>query len=182
MSTITENQQKAEASRSRAAEHVRSEQDSFERSDTDGFITQWAHGCLAGKERLQAQIDEQGGLWEFPALFDLEGNMVAATRHDGQYGMVWRLLGDDNPGSPAIGWVNESKARKEETAIANMVKKGYYKGYVKAPAVADLGGSGRGMAGALTVHAYVRRVGASFDRDAEVVDNGQAKLKEMGLI
>src|SRR5690606_26317917 len=61
---------KAEELREMARGRDREAADSFDRCDTDGALSQWASGINAQKYRLQADIAENGGMWEFPALFD----------------------------------------------------------------------------------------------------------------
>lgn len=172
--TITQNEQKAKESEQKAAEAFGQAADSFERSDTDGFASQAASNIMAGKHLLQAKIDRQGGLWEFSALFDLDGNLVPAIRSNNAYGgYVWRVFESDDVDSAIVAWVNESKARNKATFNANMAKKGYYVGSVLAPARADLAGGGKGMAGMFSVYAFPRRTDRGFSRDVTIVDNGK---------
>lgn len=166
---------RGDAARQRAVEHDQAAAESFERSDTDGALTQWSHGVSAQKERLQARIDDNGGTWEFPALFDLDGNMVPAKLIDTQYGSAFALLESDDPSSSLTGkWINPSNARSHEVRNRNMRKKGYTIGTVRAPARAELSGSGTGLSGALSVTAYARRVyGDTLDDGVEVVRTEQ---------
>jgi hypothetical protein len=168
MNTDTSTQTPAEL-RASAAAHRTEAADSFERCDTDGFATQAAHGIMARENELQAEITEAGGLWEFPALFDLDGNLVPAKLIDGQYGSCWALLDPANPEGRFLGFVNRSWASKAATRNRNMAKKGYTEGTVRAPAKAELGGGGKGMAGMMSVTAYARRLDGGFSADAEVV-------------
>lgn len=59
-----------------AAEAESARQESYERSDTDGFVSQWASGLTAQKHRLQAELAESGGKTEASALFDTNGNII----------------------------------------------------------------------------------------------------------
>lgn len=171
--TTKTNQASAVQSHAKADEARREAQDSFDRSDTDGWASQAASGLMARKHELQAKIFEQDGKWEFPALFDLEGNLVPAVRCASQWGgHSWRLLSTDEVDSEVLGWVNESKAASEKTYNANMAKKGYYVGRVMAPAYATLGGGGRGFAGMASVSVIALRSDRGFSRDVEVIDNG----------
>lgn len=166
MTTATEHRVKAEAAESRAAE-------SFDRCDTDGWATQAASDLTAQKHHLAAEIAEQGGTWEFPALFDLSGNLIAAKLINGRYGMVWGILASDDAQGAVAEWFSPSKARNEATARRNNAAKGYYIGSVKTEAVAILTGSGQGFAGLASVSAMVWRPDHGFSRDVEIVDNGQ---------
>lgn len=159
--------------RAEARAHADAAQDSFDRSDTDGFVSQWAHGINGQLAARKADIAENGGRSNFPALFDLDGNLVAAKYLNGAYGMVWGILADDDPQSTIVAWFNPSKANNEATARANNAKKGYYVGQVRAAAHAYTGGSGRGLSGAMSVHIVVARSDKGFSRDVEIIDNGQ---------
>lgn len=141
--------------------------ESFERSDTDGFLTQWAADTMAGKYDLQAQIAENGGRATFPALFDLDDDPVAAKLIETQYGMAWGLLSDpDDTDSEFTGFVNPSRAQDPARRAANMAKKGYQVKTVMAPATAALSNG-------LTPHAYARRTDGGYNPDAEVVEDEQ---------
>lgn len=143
---------------------------SWDRSDTDGSLSQWAGGLGADRARLQASIDDAGGVALFAALADLDGNLVPAKRISTRYGSAWGLLSDpEDPHSDFDGFVNESKAADPEKAAANMAKKGYRIVTVKAPARADLAGSGTGLAGALSVRAVVHRTDGGFSKDAQII-------------
>jgi len=78
--------------RSEAERHDRNAEESFERCDTDGFLSQWASGLTASKKRLQADIEDNGGLAEFLTLFDLDGRWVPCKMIRTQYGTRWALL------------------------------------------------------------------------------------------
>jgi len=145
--------------RSEAARHEQDAADSFDRCDTDGFVSQWASGCMAAKKRLAAAIADRGGVAEFPALFDLDGNLVAAKLIDGKYGMVWGILASDDPASDITEWVTAFPVRE-----STMAKKGYAEGMVLAPAYADLRG-----ANACNVTARSIRTDGGFSRNVEIV-------------
>ena len=127
-------------------------EESFQRCDTDGFLSQWALGISAQKLRLQAQIEENGGMWEFPALFDLEGNRVRAKlirtydRFRYGYRSVWAFC--DKQGQFVGQFINAFPKRE-----STMVKKGYREGRELAPARADIRGSGYGLSGTAWVAA-----------------------------
>jgi hypothetical protein len=167
--TTTENTERAQSLRALAAEHARRSQESFDRSDTDGFLSQWASDLTARQYRLAADLAEAGDRAEFPALFDLDGNLVAAKLITTRYGTAWALLESDDPNSRFIGWVNRSYAQKAATRNANMARKGYSEGTVLAPAKADIMGSGTGLSGAASAYVGVKRTDGGFSRDVEVV-------------
>lgn len=166
---MTETMQTAEALREQAVRFDREAAESFERCDTDGFLSQWASGISARKARLEADIVEAGGKAEFPALFDADGNLVAARLVDTLYGLSWCLIDETNPHGPALGWFNSSKHRDNAKRIAANVRKGYRLGRVMAPARAEIGGSGKGLAGAASCYVYARRMDGGFSYDVEIV-------------
>ncbi len=55
------------------------EQESFDRCDTDGFLSQWANTISAREYRAQAQILRQGGYDSFPVLVETKTGKVVAT-------------------------------------------------------------------------------------------------------
>ena len=151
--------------------------DSFDRCDTDGFLTQWAHGVTAQRLRLQASIDEADGLWEFPALFDLQGAPVPAKHIQTRYGMRWALLDPDAPDGRFVGWFQTSQAASSRACKASDARRGgYFVGLVRAPAKAKL------SRGSFTsVRAYPCRTDGGWDPEAEIVCNGQGPDLENGL-
>lgn len=162
----------------KAAEAERRRAESWERSDTDGAVSQWASGMTAELERTRAKIAADGGKAEFSALFDTDGNLVPAKRVKTQYGMAWGLLSDpDDPRSSFTGWVSESRAATPEKRAQAMERKGYRVGKVKAPAGAELSApeGATGLSGASSVYVKVYRRDGGFSRDVEVVDNGTGK-------
>jgi hypothetical protein len=165
--------------RDRAAEARTRSAESFERSDTDGFASQAANDLMAGQYDLAARIAENGGVWEFPALFDLGGNLVAAkqvTCYDSyKYRHVtrWVVLENDDPQSAAVKWVTPSQAHNPDLERRNNAKKGYYIGAVEAPAKAAMGGGGTGMAGMASCFPIAVRTDGGFSRDVEIIDNGR---------
>jgi len=161
--TKTADQHMAEATR-----HHRLSTESFERSDTDGAVTQWAHGVIADEHRLKAWLAENDNKDNFAALFDLDGNLVAAKLVDTRYGLAWAILATDDPSSPITKFVSAFPRRQQ-----TMSRKGFYEGTVRCGAYVALSGSGTGLSGALSVRPYTRRVDRGFSRNVEIIDNGK---------
>lgn len=157
----------------KAKQHEQDAIDSFERCDTDGCVSQWASGVMAEEARLNAHLATRGGTDDFPALFDLDGNLVAAKLINGQYGPCWAILADDDPSSAIVRFVGAFPARQ-----STMTRKGFYEGTVRCPAHVTLGGSGTGLSGALTVRPYATRNDRGFSRDVEIIDNGHGPRPE----
>lgn len=81
--------------RQKAAECHERAAESFERCDTDGFLSQWSNGLSGNLYERAAEIEENGGLAEFWGLFDDDGQRVAAKMIDGRFGQCWALC-DEN--------------------------------------------------------------------------------------
>lgn len=149
--------------RAEATQHEQNALDSFERCDTDGFLSQWASGLNAEKARVNARLAENGGKAEFPALFTLRGELVAAKLIPTQYGTAWGVLATDDPESEIVKWVGAFPARK-----STMEKKGYREGRVLAPAYTKISGSSTA-----SCFVEVKRADGGFSLDVEIVDNGR---------
>lgn len=146
----------------------REARDSFDRCDTDGALSQWANGVTAQKFRLQADIAENGGMWSFPALFDLEGELIPAREAYGQFGTFWSLL--DEHGNRTNRTVKESVARSDAVRIRNDAKKGFYVGEVLAPAYVITRGQS-----VTSVACAIIRADGGWNPDVMVIDNGQGE-------
>lgn len=171
-----EDQDRANDLRRQAAESRKRSAESWERSDTDGFVSQWASNITADELIMKAELIEAGGSYERDLLFDLDGNLILAKEIQSQYGWAWMILDPDNPTGPALGFFNESKARKPETKIKNDARKGYYVGRGRVKGYVKIFASGTGLSGAASA-----RPGIAPWRDettggyvvTEIIDNGQ---------
>ena len=151
---------KAQELRDRAARREEQAKESFDRCDTDGFVSQWAHGVLAQEDRLQAQIEENGGVAEFDALFHLDGRRARAKLIDGRYGECWAFCDADGR---FTGKFISAFPKREST----MARKGFREGKEQVPARAKLVGSGTGLAAACSVRAIAVRLDDGYPADAE---------------
>ena len=123
--TPEEWEEKAQACLQRSAE-------SFERSDTDGFLSQWANDSTAVIYRSCAVLARAGGKWEVNVLEDLDGNEVKAKIINTRFGTKWGVLdGNDQ----VIKWLTFKPARestlskhgyKESTRVKDCVVKVEY--------------------------------------------------------
>ena len=161
LSDAFEAELEADAHRRQAAQHEQNAADSFERSDTDGFLSQWASGINAQVERAKAAIVEAGGIATFYTyeLRDLDGELVPAKLIDGQFGPCWALL--DEAGDFTGTFIGAHPKR-----VSTLERKGYREERVAfvAPATADTHGSGRGLAGAASVQVITRPKGPDAPR------------------
>lgn len=137
--------------------------DSFQRSDTDGFLSQWASDSVAREYDLCARLAEKNGMWEFVAVFDLDGNLVPAVQRENQYGYYWAIYDNAECKGRPVAFFNESKARKAETRNRNNAKKGYTIGRIR-----DRGRVVAASNGSWMVSYYVQQVD-DFNPNAEVV-------------
>lgn len=153
----------ADRLRAEAARHEADVDASRERSDTDGFVSQWASGMNAQLKRRQADLVEAGGVATFARceLRDLDDNPVAAKLINGRYGKCWALL--DDSGSFTGDFVSAHPARE-----STMARKGYREAWVEFVAEAKVihWGRGRGLSGATNVQVIVVPTDPSlkFDR------------------
>lgn len=105
----------AEYHRQEATDCLQTAHDSFERCDTDGFLSQWANQTMARRHTLAAQIAENGGVWEFESrrLERLDGTPVEARICQTKYGFRWRIDATDE-------WLPVAPKREQTLA-----KRGY---------------------------------------------------------
>jgi hypothetical protein len=87
----------AENLRAQAAEHRRNAAESFDRCDTDGFLSQWASGMNADLADRNADIAEHGGVWTFERVIleRADGTPLDARAVQTRYGKRWRVDADD---------------------------------------------------------------------------------------
>lgn len=145
----------AAAHMEKAAAHDQEAADSFARCDTDGFVTQWAHGINGQLERAKAVIAERGGVQEFPALLDADGERVPAILIPTRYGECWAIC---EPGTDRF--TGEFVGRGKVA----LKKAGFHEDVETAPARADLWAppGARGLAGATQVRVVVSRTDAGY--------------------
>ena len=165
------NLEAAKVLRQKANDERRAKEDSFDRCDTDGFLSQWAHGICAQRDDLQAIVTENGGCSTFPALFDLQGNLVAAklvtctNRWSHGTEQVWAVLANDKPDSQVTAWIKAFPAR-----ISTMERKGYREGTVWTKAKADI-------IGQKTAYAAIVRIDGGFSRDVLILEDGMPEAQ-----
>ena len=147
---------KADKLREQANDLDRKAEISFERSDTDGFLSQWAHRINADLKRTLADIADNDGTWAFRCLMDgKEQRRIDAKLIQGQYGLVW-LLSDEEAKKygrrfvPFVG-VGDGTSRIQK-------RMNLHEDWEQAPAHARLAGSGgTGLSGCTSVHVRVYR-------------------------
>lgn len=146
----TEDQKaRALALREGKAAHLARREESFERCDTDGFLSQWADGLTASLQGAQATILEQGGMDIFRGLYRRsDGARVRAKLIHTQYGTAWAFC--DAAGKFTGKFLNDAK----NSPRSKLWKEGYEVREELAPAWARLAGRGHGLSGSCWVQIY----------------------------
>jgi hypothetical protein len=135
-------------------------EESFQRCDTDGFLSQWAYGLTAQEYDRQADINEAGGKAEFEGLFRRsDGKRVRAKLKEGQYGHYWMFC--DMNDKPTGRFLPDSKGGPR----SKMFKEGFEKRMEWAPAEARCVGRGTGLSG--TAWITTVRTDDGYPEDAE---------------
>jgi hypothetical protein len=139
--------------------------ESFERCDTDGFLSQWASGLSAQRAALQAEIVRSGGRAQFRGLYlgDERIPAVPAQRMwEGQTSYHWRLA-------------PEAEARFGRRYIPRATSRGpgrimkalgLSERAEMAPAYAAVRGSGTGLSGCASAYVGAERMGDPWGMDA----------------
>lgn len=113
----------------------RREQESFDRSDTDGFLSQWANAVAGRLYDQLAEVAEAGGVWTFTVLANAAGTVIEGAREvQTRYGWAWV--------TPDGQWFNPSRARDETQAEARNLAKGFRLVQVERPAVVTMAEGG----------------------------------------
>ena len=160
----------ADELRAEAAERDRSAQESFERCDTDGFVTQWASSLTARMKRMEADLLDDGGTARFRGLFNEDGQRVKAKRVTGSdyFGnpeTKWIVLDEDDS---VLHWVNIPKTPETPSARSKMGKLGLHEEWEQAKAKVEMKGSGTGLSGLATCHPGFTRIDGGFPEGAIV--------------
>lgn len=135
--------------------------ESWERSDTDGFLSQAASTTMGYKYSACADLAEQGGVGEFPSLFNAEtGEQVPSKIISTRYGSAWLIL--DKDGNSTGEFVNISRARKAERRKKAYALKGYTEGVVQAPGKVSLSEG-------LVPHPYIAPAGRTWGEDTHIM-------------
>lgn len=186
MSTVIFVDKTPDEFRALATGQHRKAEESFERCDTDGFVSQWASDYMGRGYTLAAQVAEAGGTWTFPALLDLTGAMVPARVIRTHYGERWGVFGSweecSRQGGTVLEWLpvlwGSWESSSQGRARKNLERKGYRQGLVELPGIVVAFSSGTGLAGAATATWYVDSVKGSYGPQAPVVWDGRKETEE----
>lgn len=154
------------SNREKAAQHLDAQRESYESCDTDGFVSQWAHGINADLHRRKAEIEEAGGMAEFTGLYEGARRVKAKIIHS-QYGYAWVLHEDEKYLIQQRGkvFLPTGKRSRVLKALGLSERKEY------APAGACIDGSGTGLAGAASCYILTYRKGCKWGTDAQIKED-----------
>jgi len=148
----------AQQERETAAAHREAAAESFERCDTDGFVSQWAHGVLGQQHDLQARIEERGGTWTFTGLFDIvSGKRVEARLVSTRYGRSWCIRDSrGNAAQWAAAYKSGPRSKLHKLGLEERDEDVRAKAETWAPPGA------RGLSGATSVQVIAKRLDGGF--------------------
>ena len=165
----------AEEFRAAARAQLQEKEDSFQRCDTDGFLSQWASGLNAELNMRKAQITEAGMKAEFPGLWEGDRRVKARiihTTHPRGWGeqSSW-LLHEDEADLIARRGKKFIPTAWDNSPRSTLVKLGLRQRTELAPAWAKMDGRGTGLSGQAWVANF--RTGDKWGQDATVLPEGE---------
>jgi hypothetical protein len=132
--TACEWEQLAQAAELSAQRSHEASRESWERSDTDGFLSQWASDSMAREYHAKANWARHHGYTTETALLLLDGTVAAVGVRDGQFGSYYLVTPEAQAKlGLAKPFVTTSKARDYGKQIAANAKKGVKVGRVRVP-------------------------------------------------
>lgn len=150
--------------REEAKAHVKAESDSFDRCDTDGFVSQWCSGWSGRLANVKAAILDAGGTEEFVGLYEgdrrVKAKMVKVYNKFKFANELKWVVDDADPIAAERKWIpcgGRSRIQK---------KLGLTERREVAKAWAAMGGSGTGMSGLTSLYVDVYRTGDPWGQDA----------------
>lgn len=130
----------------KAAQCAQSAYDSFERCDTDGFLSQWASNLTSNLHRAKAEIAARGGKHHFTGLYEGD-RRVAARMIDTQFGDAW-LLREDEAAKFGRKFIPTGSTSRIQKKLGLAQRKEWDR------ADAKIDGHGRGLSGTAWVATY----------------------------
>lgn len=107
--------------------------ESFDRCDTDGFLSQWASDTTAREYQSKARWARECGYTNMTVLLNLDGTIASTMHREGQYGMYW-VLNDDAAARFGKRFLNLSQASTYARKRAANARKGFRLGTARVPA------------------------------------------------
>lgn len=100
-------------------------QESWERSDTDGFMSQWASGLAAQLRLAKAEWARAHGTCETNILLTVDDKVASTHGKEGEWGWFW-VLRDEPTEKYGKRFFSESKSKKGWAAKARLnAQKGF---------------------------------------------------------
>lgn len=140
----------AEDHRAAAGRSHKARDESWDRSDTDGFLSQWASGLNAQEHEAWADLLDNGGKTRMRVLMNLDGTVASTHLAYGQYGAYW-VLNDAAAARYGKRFFNESEAAKASRRQKTHAAKGFTFGTIEVEGYVTLSGGGTGLSGAASV-------------------------------
>ncbi len=97
---------------------------SFERCDTDGFLSQWAGDQMTRQHDARARWARDHGRTRVEILLNLDGTVAVLREGYGQYGAYW-ILNDAAAARYGKRFVTTSRAQNPERRRAANARKGF---------------------------------------------------------
>ena len=163
MSGYTIDGRTAEEWRAMKGANLREAADSFERCDTDGFMSQWASGISAQEADLKARLCDSDGMIEIEAAFLLDGRIASTHLFSGQYGLCW-VMNDEAEKVVGKRFVGVSSAKKGQRRYDAERKKGIVTGTIRVKGYVT------------TVGANITSVRAVIKPVVECLKNGEYEI------
>ena len=160
--SIKERKQEAAALRQSVIDADERAAASYERSGTDGFLSQWASGLTSQLHSAQIRLLAGDLTASFDGLYEGERRVKAKIIRT-QYGQCWLLHEDETAliekrGKAFVPFGKNSRIHKSL---------GLTQEFETAPAWADVHGEGRGLAGAASCSIRYFRTGDKWGLDAK---------------
>jgi hypothetical protein len=140
----------AEDHRAAAAESARRRAESYDRCDTDGFVSQWASGLLDQEHQAWADLLDNGGKTRMRVLMNLDGTVASTHLGYGKYGAYW-VLNDAAATRYGKRFFSESEAGSAARRRKTHAAKGFTFGTIEVDGYVTTSGSGTGLSGATSV-------------------------------
>ena len=115
--------------------------ESFERCDTDGYLSQWASETTGREYRAKAAWARNHGYVTISALLSTDGATLVSFRTVvNRYGTSW-LATDAGERVCGKRFLNDSNARTDAKRLANNRRKGFTLGQISVPGYVKLDGT-----------------------------------------
>lgn len=114
--------------------------DSFDRCDTDGFLSQWASDCTARLNFAKADWARNHGKVTVRILLATDGAVASTHEHEGPYGMSW-VLNDVSTSAYGKRFFNPSKAATYAKRRSANARRGFVEALAEVDGYVKLDGS-----------------------------------------